>query len=176
MLALFMIGCWNVEPILIILVIILEIIWRTLWGAGVNAVINRKGYYANWFWWGFFFELIALIVALSQPNIRNPYQNPAATAYAKEQKARADAVLLAQNGWKCARCGRVNPGHTGSCGCGTTRRESELGLAVPEGEDPELAAAQRIKAYKDLLDAGAITQKEFDRKKAQLLRLPQSHE
>ena len=90
------------------------------------------------------------------------------------EKGPADAALLAQNGWKCPRCGRVNPSHTGSCGCGTTRRESELGLAVPEGMDLEFAAAQRIQACKDLLDAGAITQEEFDQKKARLLRLSQN--
>lgn len=170
----FALNFFNNEPIIIILAIIIEFVWRSLWGGGVQTMIRRKGYNANWFWWGFFFELIALIVALSQPEVGKISLSPAVVAYAKEQRDRADAALLAQNGWKCPRCGKVNPSHTGSCGCGTTRRESELGLAVPEGMDLEFAAAQRIQACKDLLDAGAITQEEFDQKKARLLRLSQN--
>ena len=38
-------------------------------------------------------------------------------------------------------------------------------------EARELAHAQSLKAYKELLDAGALTQEEFDRKKAELLGL-----
>lgn len=39
-------------------------------------------------------------------------------------------------------------------------------------EDEEIITAHRIKAYKEILDTGAITQEEFDKKKAELLDTP----
>lgn len=38
-----------------------------VWGWAVNKVVKNRGYDENWFWWGFFFGLIALIVALTKP-------------------------------------------------------------------------------------------------------------
>lgn len=43
------------------------IIWCVVWGIVVNKVIENKGYEENWFWWGFFFEVFALIAALAKP-------------------------------------------------------------------------------------------------------------
>ena len=56
----------------------------------------------------------------------------------------------------------------------TAQLKSVLEDAVDEAlkrEARELAHAQSLKAYKELLDAGALTQEEFDRKKAELLGL-----
>lgn len=46
-----------------------------IWGWAVNKVIKNKGYDENWFWWGFFFGLIALIVALTKPQNSNSGNN-----------------------------------------------------------------------------------------------------
>ena len=52
------------------------IIWGVVWGYATKAVINNKGYDDNWFWWGFFFGFIALIVALTKPEYKKPtYEN-----------------------------------------------------------------------------------------------------
>lgn len=38
-----------------------------LFGFMCQHIIKGKGYEKNWFWWGFFFGIIALIVALAYP-------------------------------------------------------------------------------------------------------------
>lgn len=48
------------------------IIWAVqgaIWGFATNKIVENKGYDENWFWWGFFFGLIALLVALSKPTV-----------------------------------------------------------------------------------------------------------
>lgn len=50
------------------------IIWGVVWGYATKAVINNKGYDDNWFWWGFFFGFIALIVAATKPENRKQTQ------------------------------------------------------------------------------------------------------
>lgn len=60
-----------------------------LWGIATNKVIENKGYQENWFWWGFFFNFIGFVVALTKPENRtysNNYddvgpQEPAHTTY-----------------------------------------------------------------------------------------------
>ena len=41
----------------------------SIFGVATNAIIKNRGYSENWFWWGFFFGFIAMIVALSKPAI-----------------------------------------------------------------------------------------------------------
>ena len=50
------------------------IIWGIVWGFATGAVIKNKGYDDNWFWWGFFFGFIALIVAVAKPENRKQTQ------------------------------------------------------------------------------------------------------
>ena len=50
-------------------ILIGTIIWGIVWGIVVNKVIENKGYQENWFWWGFFFGVFALIIALTKQNI-----------------------------------------------------------------------------------------------------------
>lgn len=40
---------------------------KIAWGIAVNMMINKRGYYENWFWWGFFFGVIAFIVTYLKP-------------------------------------------------------------------------------------------------------------
>lgn len=58
-------------PIIFIL-LILFLVQGFIFGIAANAVIANKGYDENWFFWGFFFSFIALIVALSRPP--KPYE------------------------------------------------------------------------------------------------------
>lgn len=44
-------------------------VWCTIWGVVVKKVIEDKGYQENWFWWGFFFGIFALIVALTKQSV-----------------------------------------------------------------------------------------------------------
>ena len=46
-------------------------VWCIVWGVVVNKVIENKGYQENWFLWGFFFGVFALIVAVTKQNVQN---------------------------------------------------------------------------------------------------------
>ncbi len=150
---------------MIALYIVLVLIYAVIWGAVLRKVIQNKGYeesYANrWFWWGFFFGLFALIVALTKPVYQKPITENNYILYPKP------------NDWTCT-CGRTNPAYTGTCSCGRTKQEvqAEDGMYEYETNDePVLGAADEIKKFKELLDSGAITQEEFNLKKKQILGL-----
>ena len=50
-------------------IIVGTIICGIIWGIVVNKVIENKGYDENWFWWGFFFGIFALIIALTKQSV-----------------------------------------------------------------------------------------------------------
>ena len=52
-----------------IIVLIVGIVQGIVWGIATNKIIENKGYKENWFWWGFFFSFLALIVALTKPDV-----------------------------------------------------------------------------------------------------------
>lgn len=91
--------------------------------------------------------------------------------------------MLSNRGWKCNRCGKVNPYYITTCVCGISKVESEkiakdavekskAKIAEAEKEsEQELQNIQKLKAYKELLDSGAISQEEFDKKKSELLNI-----
>lgn len=54
-----------------IVVLIIGIVQGIVWGIATNKIIENKGYKENWFWWGFFFSFLALIVALTKPDVNN---------------------------------------------------------------------------------------------------------
>ena len=87
----------------------------SIWGIVTRNIIRNKGYKENWFWWGFLGGLIAVIVALTKPDISNRYSS----------------------------------------------------TNVPV--DMELENLKKIKAYKELLDMGAISAEEFEERKKILL-------
>lgn len=162
-------------------------------GIATNKIIENKGYYDNWFWWGFFFGWIALIVALTKPEARH-YSRPSGEYYETYFSANSkdhdyEQQLLASGGWKCA-CGRVNAGYVSSCSCGKSKNQLQLEKLKKDNEaknqikERELTVEKiqtetatefdkiaAIKEYKKLLDDGAISQAEFDAKKKQLLGL-----
>ena len=49
--------------------LLIGLIWCIIWGIVVYKVIENKGYQENWFWWGFFFGIFALIVALTKQSV-----------------------------------------------------------------------------------------------------------
>lgn len=90
-----------------------------VWGWAVNKIVKNRGYDENWFWWGFFFGLIALIVALTKP--QNTYGQYKST------------------------------------------------VAYEDGANSDKFA--EVKKYKELMDAGIITEEEFNKKKSEILGL-----
>ncbi len=138
------------------------IIWGVIWGAATQTVVDNKGYEENWFWWGFFFGFIALLVALSKPQLYST--GPLSPQLAREAEERR---TMEAGGWKCV-CGRLNPSYTGTCACGRSRQAVLAAAAEPALEN-EGATVRMIKQYKELLDSGAITQEEFEKKKREIL-------
>lgn len=81
------------------------------------------------------------------------------------------------NDWRCPKCGAVNAGYIGTCGCGFDKSDLPPEGTLSGAEEPvgkaenALNEFEKMKGYKEMLDAGIITQEEFDRKKAELLNL-----
>lgn len=112
----------------------------------------------------------------------SPLLSAAAQVDAEKQMI-SEKQMLSNGGWKCNQCGKVNPYYTTTCVCGISKVESEkiakdalektkdeVAQAGKESEQ-ELQNIQKLKAYKELLDSGAISQEEFDKKKSELLNI-----
>lgn len=161
--------------------IIVLLVKGCVWGFVTQTIIENKGYYENWFWWGFFFGLIAVLVALSKPESRaysssnTRYLSGVANTYSAERKRRNANREVDGSGWKCHYCNRVNHFYTGTCACGKTKEDT---LAFEAAQIQQLNQVEnrtedsldKIKKLKDLLDMGALTQEEFDAKKKELLK------
>lgn len=168
------------------------IIWAVqgaIWGFATNKIVENKGYDENWFWWGFFFGLIALLVALSKPTVyhHSEYESSeysplssAANSFVAEHRKNS----MNDGDWECYFCHRINADYVTNCGCGKSKEDSEQQKAINAKAQRELRERQKkqqdsisdnantielIKEYKELLDSGAITQEEFDKKKSELL-------
>ena len=137
----------------------------SVFGIATQNIIDNKGYDEKWFWWGFFFGFLAVLVALSKPE-NHAYQSSNPTWMQSTSNTR-DEDVLKQGGWKCT-CGRVNPSYTGTCACGKRKGENQNNsAATAEAKDK----FEDIKKYKELLDSGIITEEEFNKKKTELLGL-----
>lgn len=163
--------------------LIIACIYGVIFGFATQKVIENKGYYENWFWWGFFFSFIALLVALSKPDQHHYYNDNLDSSredYANEIYKRD---ILADGGWTCFYCNRLNAYNVLTCSCGKSKEESEQQVKLNEkikaswqtesnttdNNIDEISTIEMIEKYKKLLDSGAITQEEFDKKKASLL-------
>ncbi len=132
----------------IIVLLVLYCIQGSVWGWAVNKIVENKGYHENWFWWGFFFGLLALVVALTKPDV--PYSERESGSYFGEggsivSRNYAYGALgereagNASGGWKCTRCGKINASYVGTCGCGCDR----------SGNMPAKSAEQTQQANED---------------------------
>ena len=91
-----------------------------------------------------------------------------------------------ENEWKCKKCGIINQNYVGTCSCGNRKQDNDTFVPADtiqtksetiEGDtqtalnnkSTDLSVADEIKQFKELLDMGAITQDEYDRKKKELL-------
>ena len=174
------------------------IIWGIIWGCVANLVIHNKGYDENWFWWGFFFSFIAVIIAATKPENRTWNHEPTSDSegysfgsnYGHSNLFHDTSSTARQEGmWECAWCHKMSNNYVGTCSCGKTKTESDAkrqedeqiskafyeaqktaGSVEPVNETQKtLDNIEAIKKLKELLDMGAITQEEFDQKKKELL-------
>lgn len=153
--------------------VIAAIIWGLIWGFVTKTVNENKGYDGG-FWWGFWLGFIGLIVVACKPDNRS-YSAPSVPA--TSEQINIERGML-NSGWKCDKCGRYNPEYTTRCACGmakavneTNRRIAGKKAEAPSPQQQELDNLRLVKEYKELLDAGAITEAEFEAKKKELLSL-----
>lgn len=156
--------------------IIIVLVYGIIMGFATQAIIENKGYNDNWFWWGFFFGIIALIVAAARPQCASSIEMNRGLAEEQEKQnelKRKDGRMLQEDGWKCI-CGQLNASYVGTCSCGRTRADVEDFKKKKEQEQNQEGESERLKQlqqYKALLDCGALTEEEFTAKKKQLLNL-----
>lgn len=165
-------------------IIVYWIIGGVIWGIVCNKVIENKGYRENWFWWGFFFEFLAVIVAATKPQVHySKMENDVDTQYGITLSSFAEEIrakeYLREGGWKCNSCGTVNPHYKDRCHCGRTKEyndnETDKKLKKQSSSEQnvdiktESEKIQLIKKYKELLDMGRITEEEFNKKKESLI-------
>lgn len=176
---------------LFLLYVIIYVILGVIWGCGVQAVIDNKGYKENWFWWGFFFGVWALIFALTKPDVysgKYTYVDTPLTRASDEEEREKEIArqkkVLEDGGWKCI-CGTINASYVGSCYCGQTKESSlrkiqEREIARQQTQNNRILEAKKksesdnldnIKKLKELLDMDAITEEEYELKKKELLNL-----
>lgn len=158
------------------------ILWGLVWGYATKTVNESKGYDGG-FWLGFLLGFIGLIIVACKPTNYVSYET---AEEAEEMEGDSDKLTIANGGWKCA-CGRVNADYIGTCACGRTKGEIKAAQEAAqraiqeenikrqqkiekEVSERELLNIQKLKAYKELLDSGVISQEEFDKKKAELLK------
>lgn len=156
------------------------IVQAIICGIAAQAISESKGYDGG-FAWGCLLGFIGLIVVACRPNktIQNSSRGDQAgrdVPVAPLTWEDHDHELLSNGGWKCPKCGRVNAGYTYTCVCGMNKNETtsfspkkDEQKETREKDEQELMNLKKLKAYKELLDSGAITQAEFEREKAKLL-------
>ncbi|MDE6672170.1 MAG: SHOCT domain-containing protein [Ruminococcus sp.] len=158
-----------------ILYLIGSLIGGVIWGLIAQKIYNNKGYddYSG-FWWGFWLSIIGLIVVACKPEnyISNYNIYNGSSVYAQEEEKKR---LLADDNWKCNNCGQVNPRYLTTCTCGTSKSNNEpvsRPIVRPENTLKKTSmTADELLKLKQLLDAGVLTQEEFDKMKKQLLGL-----
>lgn len=162
-------------------IIIGIIVWGIIWGAATSIVIKNKNYNDSetWFWWGFLFGFIALLVAIAKPEYRShtTYSNQPSHLTPYLQNTNNYQSNSPTNSWYCSKCGKTNYAYVGTCACGNTKRaittksNTSAKVTTTTKTTSTNNSAEDLLMYKKLLDAGAITQEEYDAKKKQLLGL-----
>ena len=134
---------WNSG---LIKVIIVQISLMAIFGFVTKTISKNKGY-AGGFWWGFFLGILGLIVVICKPDCRKPEE---------PQCVFSDDPSIVTGGSMYDK-----PYHSLDL--------SENSQKKKESARNEKEKIEMIKSYKELLDIGAITQEEFDKKKSELL-------
>lgn len=169
---------FHIKGVANMIYVIAVIIWGLIWGFVAKTVNENKGYEGG-FWWGFWLGFIGLIVVACKPEKRSSYNDYiTSTLLSETAEGKRVQQIISSGGWKCNKCERVNPSHTGTCGCGATKSDNEAKTRAAleeakakEKSESELENIQKLKSYKELLDSGVITQEDFNKKKAKLLNI-----
>lgn len=148
------------------------------------------------FWWGFWLGIIGIIVVAVRPN-DNQYSPKAqnyshssyssfsveppakpgtyAASYNRKEKTYEEEIIE-KGGWRCPACGKIHYDYVSACSCGEKKppkaKVSEQKISQTNNVLGEVEIIKCLKDYKELLNAGILTNEEFEKKKAQLLKIP----
>lgn len=137
--------------------LIISLILAVIYGTVTKYMNEGKGYTGG-FAWGFWLGIIGIIVVACKPqNIR---------IYTETSESHRVT-------WKCLKCGRINADYVTTCICGNSKENNRSLKPVTEIKTEQIAmsSADEIVKFKKLLDAGAITQEEYDAKKRKILNI-----
>lgn len=135
----------------IVISLIVAVAFGILWGKVTQNIIYNKGYENNWFWWGFWFGVFAVIVACTKPQLPPPtYSNPNFYSSPRAPSPRpslstANTKPLSRDDWQCS-CGRSHPPFVTSCVCG----KSKLDAVKPAAPAPAAVPAAPVPAPQQL--------------------------
>lgn len=133
--------------------LIIYCIQGSIWGWAVNKIIENKGYRENWFWWGFFFGLLALLVALTKPDLSRVSGESAShfedtssvvgknyvfKGFGEERK-----VDYTKGEWRCTHCGTVNASYVGTCRCGWDKSGNPPRNSAGQQQNMKIEQAQQ---------------------------------
>lgn len=133
------------------------IIMLCIFGAISKHINESKGYYGG-FAWGFWLGIIGIIVVACRPENRSSYIH-------MDDYAHMDY----ENEWKCYACGRINQNYVTTCLCGCDKNGKST-LPVPESKSGTGNVMSELKKYKEMLDAGLITDEDYENKKKELMK------
>lgn len=181
-------GCkMTTELTFMIIELVVSLIVSLIFGFATASVRESKGYGRNWFWLGFFFGLVPLIVACAIParQYYEPYApgglNRSMASNAPAEPGRSlfaddDYVekTVADGGWQCS-CGRANPAYVSTCSCGMGKRQndpagSDYAVVAAKREAKQQALASEFRKYKMMLDSQVISQEEYEARIKELSR------
>ena len=116
------------------IIIVINTFLGIVWGYATKTIVNNKGYSDNWFWWGFFFGIIALLVALTKPDIN---QNVRSSGYSS----------IKYDTWTCPACSRVNQSYVITCECGAVKANTSNSFKVATAQEsvPSISSADEKK-------------------------------
>ncbi len=113
---------------------IIFLVRGVIWGRVVNRIIENKGYRENWFWWGFFLGIVAVIWAWSAPDKIQVDDEKAFNLedYFKDGESVVSRDMFSEimdrkkpnrdsGEWRCSYCGKINAIYVGTCGCGCNK-------------------------------------------------------
>jgi|GEM_PF-5503888 len=92
----------------LLIIVIGGIFWGIIWGYATRSVVQNKGYADDWFWYGFFFGLIAFLLAMSKPDYNMQARSTIAQPWITDS-------------WICPSCSSRNNSYAITCSCGTNR-------------------------------------------------------
>lgn len=132
-----------------------------------ESIASNRGMEGG-FWWGFFLDILGVIIVALRPNDQ---------VSPKNESERHESEIIALGGWRCNNCGKANYPYVEECTCGWKKgtpapsMQRNPSISSKEKITGTESLAEEIKKYRALANDGIITQEEFEAKKKQLLGL-----